>query len=252
MNEDQWRAFSEFAHRFKNKCEDWLDRAEKFEPGWLAGIERNAAREAGNPEYPLETPLVYNRALDDVRPDDEIKIILVGDNPGKDEQLKKNRKYLVGQAGKLGNGFFAKHPELAVDFRKNVIILNKTPIHTAKTNQLAKASKLGGPQFTALLEETQIWMARETAELQRRLQCSLWLVGYGELRGKGLFAAYARELSREYASGRAKDADRVALYQHFSMNRFSIDLADRYDDAKNLGENLSSIGRFHRNEILGW
>ncbi len=246
MTNEQWLAFDGFRTRFRERCAQW-ERDSGGSAGWLAELERNAAVADSNPEYPLENPIVYNRALDGVSPDDRIALIVVGDNPGKDEQLGRNRRYLVGQAGKLGEGFFRKNPSLAVDFRKNVIILNKTPIHTAKTKQLAHALKNGGDRFRALFEESQRWMAIETVALRAALDCGLWLVGYGELKKGGLFSAYAEELARAGSAG-----DAIRLYQHFSMNRFSIDLRERYDESASLAENLSRVGVLHRREILGW
>ena len=212
------------------------------------------------------------------RQTDDIRLILVGDNPGKNEQLAKNRRYLVGQAGKLGEGFFRKNPDLGIDFRKHVIILNKSPVHTAKTKQLARLLREGPAEFAALFDETQRWMARETAALQQALGCPLWLVGYGELREKGLFSVYAKELAAAAQHpatvahpGRATSTNATAqhpatvghpagklysppvyLFQHFSMNRFSIDLRSRSDPGKSLAENLAIIGKEHRKEILGW
>jgi hypothetical protein len=257
MTNTQWSAFSSFRDRFRDQCAIWSAQAngERGDADWLKKLQQAAADSDGNVAYPLQTPIVYNTSLDALAESDEIKLIVVGDNPGKDEQLEKNRKYLVGQAGKLGDGFFRKNPDLGIHFRENVIILNKTPIHTAKTKQLSYMLKNGGPAFSSLFEETQRWMARETAEIQKALGCGLWLVGYGELREKGLFAAYADELKAQYRDGSGnlpRAADQVRLYQHFSMNRFSIDLADRYDGALDLGANLKAIGLAHRVEILGW
>lgn len=272
--------------------------------GWLASQQTEAAAADGTPDYPVETPIVYNTVLDTFRQTDDIRLIVVGDNPGKNEQLAVNRRYLVGQAGKLGEGFFKKNPELGIDFRKHVIILNKTPVHTAKTKQIARLLRDGPAEFAALFDETQRWMARETAALQQALDCPLWLVGYGELREKGLFSVYAEELAAAYrhpaaaqhpagatstnaaaqhpAGGSSTnataqhpaavghpageiapsmadghpagvlDSPPVYLFQHFSMNRFSIDLRSRSDPAKSLAENLAIIGKEHRKEILGW
>ncbi len=150
MTKTQWEAFSAFRSRFRAQCAVWAETAGTAPDGWLASLQKEAAVADENPDYPLETPVVYNHSLDAVTENDDIKIILVGDNPGKDEQLEKNRRYLVGQAGKLGDGFFRKNPVLGIDFRKNVIILNKTPIHTAKTKQLAFIRKKGGERFERL------------------------------------------------------------------------------------------------------
>jgi len=249
MTNPQWKAFSSFRDAFRTQCGIWSADAL-----WLAGLQKEAADADRNPSYPLQTPIVYNRALDSVSADDEIRMIIVGDNPGKDEQLEENRRYLVGQAGKLGDGFFRRNPELGIDFRRNVIILNKTPIHTAKTKQLAYILRQGGSRFATLFADSQRWMARETAALRDSLGCGLWLVGYGELRRNGLFSVYADELTACVRSSGTSGTETGSgrLYQHFSMNRFSIDLSDRKDSSLSLDENLKAIGIAHRRDILGW
>ena len=219
-------------------------------------MQERAAKEGGAPPYPIETPVVYNTALDAVLPQDGIRLIIASDNPGKDEQLERNRKYLVGQAGKLAARFFALHTELGVDFRKNVIILNKTPIHTARTRQLRFLVKGGGEEFLALLEESELFMAKEAASLQAALSCPLWIIGYSELRKGGVFEAYAKELCAMRSSGAASLEDGLFLFQHFSMNRFAIDLRDspalKGAESLALAERLSLLGKAHRLEILGW
>ena len=187
--------------------------------------------------------------MDELQGSDQIKLIIVSDNPGKNEQLHKNQRYLVGQAGKVAEGFFRRNPELNIDFRREAIILNKTPIHTAKTKELNYLLKNGGEQFRSLFEETQQWLAAHTAALQKTLGCPLWLVGYGELRKKSLFTAYADELQRQY--GGKSDAP-VYVFQHFSMNCFAIDFKRLGDQHKSAEENLRTIGLLHRKEILGW
>lgn len=249
MTRAQWASFSEFKTSFLKQCELWLSDAGGNE-GWLSSLQRTAAVTDGTPSYPIETPVVYNRAIDDVGEQDSIRLIIVGDNPGKNEQLAQNSRYLVGQAGKLGAGFFRNYPELGIDFRKDVLILNKTPLHSAKTKQLSSIVRAGGEKATELFERSQKWMARETALLQKTFDCPLWLVGYGELRAKGLFSVYAQELAAQYSNTGSQAS--VYLYQHFSMNRFSIDFKKRYDSKKTVEKNLEDIGREHRMEILGW
>lgn len=243
MKNEQFLALDNFRKEFKEKIEEWNQRIPN-----LMELQKNAAKQAGTPEYPFETPIVYNRALDEILPADEIKLFVIGDNPGKDEQLLKNNKYLVGQAGKLGEGFFRKNPELGIDFRKNVIILNKTPVHSAKTAQLKNIAKCGGKSVVDLIEESQIWMARKTAELARVLNAKIWLVGYSELKDKGIFVKYRDEL-RKFA-----DWECVFVFQHFSMNRFSIDLKNFMENAENknlsLGAALEKLGILHKNEIF--
>ena len=248
MTKEQWNCFCDFKNDFKKQVEEWKKAAPE-----LTQLQKEAARLANTPEYPFETTVVYNRALDDLTPDDEIKLIVIGDNPGKDEQLAKNNRYLVGQAGKIAEGYFRKNPELGVDFRRNVIILNKTPVHSAKTNQLKNIIKQGGPAIAKLIEESQIWMAEKTAALHAALGTELWLVGYSELKDKGIFALYRDSLKAALA-GNPKAWNRVYVFQHFSMNRFSIDLSDYVKAEKKekapLESNIHELGLLHRNEIF--
>ena len=257
MTNFQWECFNKFCTTFKDMVTQWNNQAKS-----LIIVQEKAMEFFKNVDYELQTPIVYNTALDEITQNDEIKLIVIGDNPGKDEQLAKNQKYLVGQAGKLGNNFFKNHEELGIDFRKNVIILNKTPIHSAKTNQLKKFATFGGKEIENLIKETQIWMAQETAKLHQNLlkgsenkdYPQLWLVGYSELKEKGIFTDYKNELKRQYkTSEEAKNAwDNVFVYQHFSMNRFSIDLKEFSTENKNLDlkTQLKTLGKKHKDEIF--
>lgn len=257
MTNFQWECFNKFRNTFKDMVTQWNNQAKS-----LIIVQEKAMEFFKNVDYELQTPIVYNTALDEITQNDEIKLIVIGDNPGKDEQLTKNQKYLVGQAGKLGNSFFKNHEELGIDFRKNVIILNKTPIHSAKTNQLKKFATFGGKEIENLIKETQIWMAQETAKLHQNLlkgsenkdYPQLWLVGYSELKEKGIFTDYKNELKKQYqTSEEAKNAwDNVFVYQHFSMNRFSIDLKEFSTENKNLDlkTQLKTLGKKHKDEIF--
>ena len=293
MTDLQWKAFCDFKKIFIEKIDEWNKRCPQ-----LQVLQEAAAKAANTPSYSFETPIVYNRDLDRFTRDDDIKLIVIGDNPGKDEQLLKNNKYLVGQAGKIADGFFKRNPELGVDFRKNVIILNKTPVHSAKTNQLKHIIKNGGVQVAALIQESQLWMAEQTAKLHSAL-CSgasgggvapeLWLVGYAELKGKGIFIPYRDKLKESYGVCTAgtdlagaltgvnvtKGTDlagtngtagtdllvsgayawsKVYVFQHFSMNRFTIDLGELTEehswDSLSLIDRIHKAGDLHKSEIF--
>ena len=266
MTDAQWRSFTQFKVDFSKKTAEWYRRIESAGlTEALRALQKKAAERDGVPPYSLDTQIVYNRSIDAIKKEDDIKIILVGDNPGKDEQLERNRRYLVGQSGKIADGFFRKNPELGIDFRKNVLILNKTPLHTAKTKELALLIKEGPPLVADIILESQIWFAEATAMLHRALcsssaearnqcSCELWLVGYAELRPKGLFVSYRDALNAAYKECPSEDSARasVFVYQHFSMNRFLIDLKEKSQPELTLKENLHRTGLFHRKEILGW
>ena len=246
MTEQQWKVFCDFKRELKQKIDFWTASTPE-----LPAFQKEAAELTKTPSYPFELPLVYNKALDDITIQDDIKLIVIGDNPGKDEQLEKNSRYLVGQAGKIAEGYFRRNPELGIDFRRNAIILNKTPIHSAKTNQLKIISKKGGEKITKLIQESQIWMAEKTAALHNALATELWLVGYSELKPKGIFADYRETLKN---SCTAEAWDRTYVFQHFSMNRFSIDLADfikaNQKEKVPLAQNIHELGLLHKNEIF--
>ena len=229
MTDNQWKIFCDFKYDLKKMVAKWNEQSPN-----LVDLQKHAAKIAKTPDYPFETPIVYNLALEEISKNDEIKLIVIGDNPGKDEQLAKNNKYLVGQAGKIAEGFFKRNESLGIDFRKNVIILNKTPIHSAKTSQLKTIAKSGGEKISELIKESQIWMAKRTAQLHIELnrqtsdenKTELWLVGYSELKDKGLFLHYRDELKKSYFIDEISKSDwqNVLVFQHFSMNRFTIDL----------------------------
>ena len=272
MNDKQWEIFSNFRQSFKAQIEAWQSELEKADAfSLLMELQKKSQAAGHTPEFPVETPIVYNTVLDKMTRNDQIKLIVVGDNPGKNEQLECNRAYLVGQAGKLGDKFFNDSPELGINFRKNVIILNKTPVHSPKTKDLAfiisEAKKLQqGGVICRILQESQVWMAQKTAELHQALfeaaqseeeKPGLWLVGYGELKKAGIFESYKQTLYAKYfenAHARAQFDDSFLVFQHFSMNRFSIDL--KQFQAENPGLALKSaliaLGKKHRKEIYSF
>ena len=260
MTDNQWKIFCDF----KNDLKEMVTKWQELFPN-LKDLQKQAAIIAKTPDYPFETPIVYNLALEEISKNDEIKLIVIGDNPGKDEQLAKNNKYLVGQAGKIAEGFFKRNENLGIDFRKNVIILNKTPIHSAKTSQLKTIAKLGGEKISEFIKESQIWMAKRTAQLHIEMnnqilqenQTELWLVGYSELKEKGLFLNYRDELKKYYSVDDKSKSNwqKVFVFQHFSMNRFTIDLKNyiekKIDNCKIDREILHELGQIHRTEIFG-
>lgn len=255
MTNQQFKIFSDFRDDFRSYCEKLNSQY-----GDLLSPLQVVARLKDTPDYPLETPVVYNTALDEITEQSEIRLIVIGDNPGKDEQRSSNRKYLVGQSGKIAAGFFAKNAEFQTDFRKNVIILNKTPVHTAKTNHIKYLLKNGGEEIKKVISESQLYMAEKTARLHADL-CraageggiapELWLVGYAELKNKGLFLEYRDALKNAYGEDCAWD--KVFVFQHFSMNRFSIDLKNFMKNHENLGivEAAHELGSLHKKEIFG-
>ena len=251
MRRGQYQAFEALRDGFRNHVAGLSARSP-----WLGDLQEELRLQLGYTDYRIETPIVYNRALDEVGRDDEPAFIVVADNPGKNEQKKTQNRYLVGQSGKLASGWFAA--ELGLDFHKSCIIINKTPIHTPKTAEIALLKKLAraksprlGEELDSLLDESQRWMASLGRNLHEALGCVLWVSGYGELRPRKLFGTWAEETRRLYASAPPALRDSVWVFRHFSMNQFSIE----YSRSKAPGSpeaRLSAIGTARRLEILGW
>ena len=244
MTQEQFAALDTFRNEYKKMCAQWSAIVPSLVP-----LQKEAAAQ-DTPDYPIETPVVYNRALDSITQADDIKIIVIGDNPGKDEQLAKNNKYLVGQAGKIAEGFFRKHLSLGIDFRKNAIILNKTPVHTAKTKHL-KFLASRDSRAADLILQSQEWLAQKTSELAKGVGAQIWLVGYAELKAKGIFVPYRDKLKA--AAQKLRVYDELFVFQHFSMNRFMIDLRDFCGgelEESALAKKIADLGRRHRDEIF--
>jgi hypothetical protein len=223
-------------------------------PG-LPAAQEQLIRARPGPAYTLDTPVVYNRALDEPDSRAEIKLILVADNPGRREQAAENRRYLVGPSGKLAEKFFREHPELGIDFRKNVIILNKTPIHTPRTAELRELRRLGGPAVAEALISSQRAMALILGEFRRALApVPVWITGYSEMKRGGVFEAFTEALEGLRGSVPAPDSpeEGIFLYRHFSMNQFTIDLARQARPGETTAEALVRVGAARRKQILGW
>ncbi|MDR2097881.1 MAG: uracil-DNA glycosylase family protein, partial [Spirochaetaceae bacterium] len=181
----------------------------------LQKLQQTLVDSREGPRYSVDTPVVYNNALDDVGEDSDIRLIFVGDNPGRREQDAANRRYLVGPSGKIAENFFKNTPGLGIDFRKNVIILNKTPVHTPRTVCLKELRGMGGEKLCAAIDESQTKMAELLAGFFDALRVPVWISGYSEMKPKGVFERYTSALQDLLRRG-ALDRDSVFLYRHFS------------------------------------
>lgn len=255
MTEETYGSFKEVREAFRTLVQDIDGRVP-----WLGELLERMRIARGHLDYCIETPVVYNSALDAVGQDAEPRFILVADNPGKKEQLEAKRSYLVGQSGKLAEGWFLR--ELELDFRRHVVILNKTPVHTPRTAELGALLALAGPrreELLAILVESQRTMAGLAFRLHRGIGCPVWISGYGELGPGKLFSAYAAELTRLYADAPAWMLATLWLFRHFSMNQFAIEMRQKRPAGEMTGSGpnttmtaLAAIGVENRKRILGF
>ncbi len=238
MDSGAYAAYRRLIKGFKEKTDAWTAAW----PGLMKA--QQALARANGYDYRVETPVVYNNALDAVTADDDVPVVIVADNPGLNEQRADRRAYLVGQSGRLAEGFFTR--ELGRDFRRNTIILNKTPVHTPKTKELAGLL----PEFTPLLEESQRYMASLVLKAAAALGADLWIFGYSELGKRGLFSVWA-DAFRAALPVSGVGNDRVLVFKHFSMNQFSSDYRKSRRPSEAPMEALRRIGADHRREKLG-
>jgi len=245
VTQEGWDRFVASRESYRSAVADWTARLPS-----LPGLQGALLAEKGGPSYTIDTPIVFNRDLDLVDRGSEPALILIADNPGRREQSEENRRYLVGPSGKLADRFFREHPELGIDFKRDVLILNKTPIHTPRTADLRRLKQLGGPELAALIEESQVFCARFAASVDAALRPreGVWIVGYSELHSRGLFAPFSEELVRLYGDG---GLHRIRLFRHFSMNQFSADVRAKALEGEPVGDTLRRMGTDYRRRILG-
>ena len=247
MTNDQYAELNSI----RNEVKAYVDSIGKGRP-WLGPLQEKLRVELGYDDYRVETPVVYNRDLDAVGPDSAPAFILVADNPGKSEQKALNRRYLVGQSGKLAASWFTR--ELGMDFRASTLIINKTPLHTPKTTELKKLLILSGgrrEELESLLRESQIAMASFAYRLHTLFGNVLWISGYGELGKRGLFYEWSKELRRLYSTAPARLWRNVWVFRHFSMNQFAIEYSRRETASDSPMDRLELIGTANRDRILG-
>lgn len=248
MDKAAFRRFAAIRDDFKNRVASWSSRL----PG-LLDAQRALVAELGA-GYDIETPIVYNNALDDVVQSDRIGWIVVADNPGKNEQAASAQRYLVGRSGIMAERFFAR--EMGLDLRREVLIINKTPIHTAKTLQLRSLVTLY-PEAGPVLEESQRFMASIVPALQACCDARVWVMGLSELRPRGLFESWQKAMRDAYAiadassvGGGSRPSDAVFGFNHFSMGSFATDLKRRRVSGESTLEAVLRIGSENRARIL--
>ena len=253
MNRSEWNRFVKARERFRGTVDELTRSLPK-----LKSIQQKLAdnrADGKNSSYSVETPVVFNSALGEKTIDDEIKLILVADNPGRREQAAQNRRYLVGPSGKIANKFFRDNPALGIDFLKNVIILNKTPIHTPRTVELRELCRMeaqsSGGTISIALAESQKTMASLLLEFHEALGTPVWITGYSEMKKGGIFEVYTESLKELYCN-RQEMFKQIYFYRHFSMNQFTIDLKQRSLPGETLAKSLRRIGTAYRKRILNF
>lgn len=234
--------FSSLAEEFRNRIKEW--------DGIYPLRELSCFK---NLDYRLFRTVVYNSQLDRINPQ-EIKVILVGDNPGMEEQ--KQNAYLVGKSGRMADNFFTEN--YGYDFYRNVLIMNKTPLHTKSTSQLAGINR----KYPGFIRETQEYMAGLIFSLAETLNVPVFVTGFAGCRtpdGKWLKTSAAgkplstqtapwffSELKRKFLQRK----DLLFLFKHFSYGNFSRDLNPLLKEGMKVQDAVKKIGSEYAAELL--
>ena len=205
---------------FKNKCNNW---------------DKYTTQE-----------VVFNASLETIDIS-KVKYILVGDNPGKNEKVKK--KYLIGTTGVIVRCFFEKF--LVDDFDKEVVILNKTPISTNKTKELEDLKD------KKILEVSQLYMANLIYKISSKYNIPVIIMGISSCRGasgiwnlnskakKSYFCCFFKQIKYKFREKK----DKLFFIKHFSRNSFFADF-DIEDYKKNPKDKFYNIGINYREEFF--
>ena len=197
MTKEQFKKFCSFRDEFRKQTALWNEEynkvlKEKIES--LSGCE-------------ITNSFIYNEKLDEINENDNIKYIWIQDNPGYNEMLQN--RYAVGASGKAGQNFM-KNEGLAEDFDREVIVLNKSPIHTKVTAVLSKLKNW------EIQDETQRYMAKAIFTVHNIFECDLWILGISNL--KGIFGTFSKDMEKLYKNSALNK--KMFLYYHFSQGQF--------------------------------
>ena len=197
MTKEQFKKFCSFRDEFRKQTALWNEEynkvlKEKIES--LSGCE-------------ITNSFIYNEKLDEINENDNIKYIWIQDNPGYNEMLQN--RYAVGASGKAGQNFM-KNEGLAEDFDREVIVLNKSPIHTKVTAVLSKLKN------REIQDETQGYMAKAIFTVHNIFDCDLWILGISNL--KGIFGTFSKDMEKLYKNSALNK--KMFLYYHFSQGQF--------------------------------
>ena len=207
-----------------------------------------------NLNYKLVRTIVYNSHLDKIKPGD-IKIILVGDNPGMNEQAEN--AYLVGKSGKMAANFFKEVYDY--DFYKNILIMNKTPVHTKSTSQLKEIYKTY-PEF---LETSQRYMAELVFKFSSILKVPVFVTGFAGCRtpdgiwlkkskkGYNLNSQTAPFFFEQLKVSFRNNHGNLFLFKHFSYGNFYRDIKAFITQGVKTEDAVLQTGMIYRNELFG-
>ena len=229
MTENQFEKFVELRKEFKEKINYWNEKYNEILKEKIEHIEG----------YEITNSFIYNKKLDDITKEINVKYIWIQDNPGYNEMLQS--RYAVGASGKAGQNFLEKSG-LVNDFDKEVIVLNKEPVHTKVTANLSKLKN------NDIQKESQIYMADLIYKFHEIFECDLWILGLSNL--NGIFKFFKENIEILYNESSLHD--KLYLYYHFSQGQFkkAYNSKEKELNINNTQEILNNIGIENRKKYF--
>lgn len=229
MTKNQFEKFEKLRIEFREKINFWNEKYNQIFKEKIEQIEG----------YDITNSFIYNEKLDDLTEKSDIKYIWIQDNPGYNEMLQS--RYAVGASGKAGQNFL-ESTGLVSSFDKEVIVLNKEPIHTKVTANLSKLKN------KELQEETQIYMSDLIYRFQKIFECDLWILGLSNL--NSIFKPFKESIKLLYKEEKLNK--KVFLYYHFSQGQFkkAYNLREKELNTNDTQKILNSIGIENRKKYF--
>lgn len=229
MTKKQFEDFSKLREDFKKQIKKWNKEYNQVLQEKIEEIEG----------YEISNSFIYNEKLDEISEKDNIKYIWVQDNPGYNEMLQG--RYAVGSSGKTGQNFLL-NMNLVKDFDKQVIVLNKSPIHTKITSNL---TKLKNKDIQNISQE---YMADLIYKFHKVFKCDLWILGISSL--NNIFKIFTENVQSLYINDSLNK--KLYLYYHFSQGQFKKAYNKREKECKtdDIQKILNDIGIENKNKYF--
>lgn len=229
MTKKQFDDFCKLRDNFKNQIEEWNKEYNKILKRKIEEVEA----------YEILNSFIYNEKLDEITEKNNIKYIWVQDNPGYNEMLQG--RYAVGSSGKTGQNFLL-NMNLAEDFDKQVIVLNKSPIHTKITSNLTKLKNKD------IQNMTQEYMADLIYKFHKVFKCDLWILGISSL--NSIFKVFTENIQSLYTNNSLNR--KLYLYYHFSQGQFkkAYNQKEKEAETKDVEKILEDIGIANKNKYF--
>lgn len=171
----------------------------------------------------LEVKYCFN---EQIYSNDNLKFIIVGDNPGKTEYLEN--KFFIGPSGQVLRKHFLTNM-LTKNFDEECIIFNKTFIHTAKTKDLEPIlTQIGKALFT----EIQEYCANEISELANEF--NLPIFGKSNIGPDLLFNSFWKSINSTI-----NDKGNILVFNHPSPPYLQFE--KEWDKYRNQGLHTSNL-----------